>query len=131
FSFAATANLFVRADTFRAVGPFDAALKSGGDLDWGTRLGESGRTLVYAPDAVIDHPSRPTWRELTTKSIRVAHGLADLAASLGPRTIVARAVRELRGGLAVWVKVWRTDQPAGRLEKARYAAAYSYVSVLR
>lgn len=131
FSFAATANLFVRAATFRRVGAFNADLQSGGDLDWGTRLGRAGGRLVYAPATIIDHPSRPTWSELTHKSIRVAHGLADLAADKGRRTVLARAYRELRGGLAVWIKVWRATQPHRPLDKVKYAAAYSYVSVIR
>jgi glycosyltransferase involved in cell wall biosynthesis len=129
--FAATANLFVRASTFRAVGPFDASLRSGGDLNWGKRLTSSGRTLVYSPTTVIDHPSRPSWSELTTKSRRVAGGLADLAAVMPTRTVLARCARELRGGVAVWRRVWRMSPPDGAGAKVRYAAAYSYVSGLR
>lgn len=131
FGFAATANVFVRATTFHEVGPFDADLKSGGDLNWGTRLTSSGKTLVYRPETIIDHPSRPTWRELTHKSVRVAGGLADLAATRTTRNVIGRIVREARGGLTMWVRVWRLEKPTEPVARLRYAAAYCYVSLLR
>lgn len=132
WQFAATANLVVPRDVFEAVGPFDSALQSGGDLDWGRRLAASGRRLVYADDAVVDHPSRPSWHELRVKTLRVANGLADRDAGQTPRgSLVRTAGRQLRGGLTIWLKVWRQDVPGGPVARLRYAAAFAYVRVLR
>ena len=129
--FAATANLFVPRTVFDAVGPFDARLKSGGDLNFGNRLGAAGYRLGFAPGATVDHPSRPTWAELGHKAARVSRGLVDLDASSSPRTALGRAGREVRHAIGVWVRVWRADRPTGIVPKLRYAAAYAYVQVIR
>lgn len=131
WSFAATANLVVGAETFHRVGPFNSDLLSGGDLDWGTRLGQSGGRLVYSARAVVDHPSRPTWGELATKSLRVANGLSDRAEGTARTQLLRTAMRQARGGVTIWVKVWRETVPSGGLAKARYAAAFSFVRLLR
>ncbi len=131
FSFAATANLFVPTKVFVDVGAFNADLKSGGDLDWGTRLARSGRHLAYADTPVVDHPARSTWAETTRKAVRVAGGLADLATHESRGTLLRRAVREVRRGCAVWVTVWTFDEPARRRDKIRYATTFSYVSLVR
>lgn len=133
WSFAATANVFVSREVFDRVGPFDPELQSGGDTDWGNRLVGGGGRLVFAPDVVVGHPARSSWRELGRKSVRVAHGIADRTQHLGRRTHAHRAYREARGGLAIWVRVWRgsRDAPTARLGRIRYAAAFSYVRALR
>ncbi|MGC5616767.1 glycosyltransferase [Georgenia sp. Z1491] len=133
WSFAATANVFVTREVFDRVGPFDARLKSGGDTDWGTRLVGSGGRLVFAPQVVVDHPARSTWRELGRKSVRVANGIADRTQHLGRGALARRAWREARGGMSIWLRVWGGSRPAptdapGRV---RYAAAFSYVRALR
>lgn len=131
FGFAATANLFVPRTVFEKVGAFDARLHSGGDLNFGTRLTAAGYRLGYAGGAVVDHPSRPTWAELRTKSRRVSRGLADLDRSASSPRVLRRAARELRHAAGVWVKVWRAERPTAPAAKMRYAAAYSYVQVVR
>lgn len=64
--FAATANLFVRAAVFAAVGGFDPALRSSGDLEWCGRAVAAGHRLVAAPAAAVRHRPRTTaadtWR---------------------------------------------------------------------
>lgn len=133
WSFAATANVFVTREVFDRVGPFNPELKSGGDTDWGTRLVGSGGRLVFAPQVVVDHPARSSWRELGRKSVRVANGIVDRTQHLGRGALARRAYREARGGLSIWLRVWDGTRPAptdtpGRL---RYAAAFSYVRALR
>ncbi|KAE8764886.1 glycosyltransferase [Georgenia thermotolerans] len=133
WSFAATANLFVDAPVLSRLGGFDATLQSGGDLDFGTRLGRAGGRLIYDDDTVVDHPARSTWRELGRKTVRVANGIADRSAHLGRRDALARAVNEGSGAVTIWLKVWRRNEPAPRraVEKVRYAAAFAYVRLLR
>ncbi|HEX5333027.1 MAG TPA: glycosyltransferase family A protein [Cellulomonas sp.] len=130
-SFAATANLVVRAASFHRVGDFDANLKSGGDLDWGNRLLASGGHLVYSDRAIVDHPSRPGWRDLGQKSLRVAIGLADKAGPTARAELLASARHEARTAASVWLRVWSRDRPEGRSAKARYAAAFTFVRLVR
>lgn len=133
YPFAATANVFVRVETFRTVGAFDAELKSGGDREWGMRLDAGGRSWLFAADAVVDHPSRATWAELTRKSIRVATGVADLAVAEPWRNVLVGIMREARGGVSIWRQVWTigTDDLPTRTTRVRYAGVYAYVRALR
>ncbi len=131
YPFAMTANLLVRRETFDRVGPFDAGLKSGGDLDWGLRLDATGGSFRYAADAVVDHPSRPTWGELTHKSVRVAGGVADLEANRPAREVLRGVGGELWDALAFWKVVWTLDRPRRWTSRVALAAAFGYVRVLR
>lgn len=72
--FGVTANLFVRRSLFDELGPFAEDLTSGGDREFCTRAVSAGRTLVYAPDAVVGHPARATVGEVWSKVRRVRRG---------------------------------------------------------
>lgn len=52
-----TANLFVTRRVFEATGGFDDSLPSGGDYDFVLRAVERGACLMYAPRAVVRHPT--------------------------------------------------------------------------
>lgn len=130
-SFAVTANLFIDAHVFRQVGPFNADLMSGGDAEWCRRLGAAGGQLAYAARAVVEHPARSSWRDLTSKSLRVAKGMADQRAGSTRGTLLRAAVRDARLGIAVWRRVWRMPEPTRTTDKLRYAAAYCFVRMLR
>lgn len=78
--FAATANLLVRRSVFEAVGPFREDLRSGGDLEFGRRATSAGFRIVFEPEAVVAHPARSTFAELSGKLDRTAAGLRDLDA---------------------------------------------------
>lgn len=131
FHFAATANLITTRRMLEIVGPFNDELQSGGDDDWGRRLRQAGGRLVYSDEVIVDHPSRPTWSELTTKSVRVARGMAGLAHGQSLRDDAKELLGEVRAGTAVWVSIWRKDWPPTVRGKIRYAAAMSWVSSLR
>lgn len=77
--YAATANLLVRRAVLAVVGPFDDALASSGDLEWGQRATRAGVRLAHAPDAVVEHLARrdlaATWR----LHRRLGAGWRDLA----------------------------------------------------
>lgn len=72
--YAATANLAVPAETFHALGGFDGARRSGGDAEFCRRAGRGGYALRLVPAAIVDHPARETWPELTAKARRVKGG---------------------------------------------------------
>lgn len=69
-----TANLMAHRRVFEAVGLFDAALRSGGDVAWCERAADHGFRIGYAETAVVLHPSRSSLGELTKKRLRVFEG---------------------------------------------------------
>jgi cellulose synthase/poly-beta-1,6-N-acetylglucosamine synthase-like glycosyltransferase len=73
--FAATCNLAVRRRVLDDA-RFDATLRSGGDFDFGQRLRAAGNTLVYTPDAAVEHPARESAAAVLRKVARVAQGAA-------------------------------------------------------
>ena len=72
--YAATANLAVPAEVFRAVGGFDPARRSGGDAEFCRRAGRAGHRMVLVPAATVAHPSRTRWDELAVKARRIKGG---------------------------------------------------------
>lgn len=66
--FAATNNLAVPADLFRALGGFDQAFLTSEDRDWCDRWLDAGYPFVYAGNAVIYHA-----RQLTLRSFWRQH----------------------------------------------------------
>jgi len=89
--YSVTANLFVRAAAFQAVGGFDAGLKSCGDSEFCLRAGRSGHAIGYADAALLHHPARDSLHEILAKNRRIATGEH------------ARIRREAQGSaVAVW-----------------------------
>lgn len=76
-SYAATANMFTRRSTIERVGPFNGGLKSGGDAEFGRRVGAAGLRLAYEPNAVVQHPARSSYGEIFVKARRVVGGERD------------------------------------------------------
>lgn len=70
---APTANLFVRAAVFAALGPFPGQVQSGGDRLFTRRATAAGFKLVYAPEAEVAHPTRRLGA-LLKKQFRVGKG---------------------------------------------------------
>jgi GT2 family glycosyltransferase len=55
---AVTADLFIRSELFYRLGSFEDSLPYGGDYDLVARAVAAGGRLLYAPDAVVWHPTR-------------------------------------------------------------------------
>lgn len=110
---AATASLFMPQGLFADAGGFDAALKSGGDVEFCRRAARiyrgKGPALRYCPQAVLRHPLRSNLRALIAKARRVAGGRAQkdgwraLAIALAPPVVRMRilAQKPTPGG---WVR---------------------------
>lgn len=77
--FAATANLFVRRTVLDAIGPFDPALRSSGDLEFGRRARVAGFTLRFEPTAQVGHRPRTSARQTWALHRRLAAGWRELA----------------------------------------------------
>lgn len=96
--FAATANLLLRRAVLDAVGPFDASLRSSGDLELGLRATDAGFSLRYAPDARVGHRPRATARQTWRLHRRLGAGWRDLAdRGLRPSAGRDEAMREPLG----------------------------------
>lgn len=120
--FAVTANLVTRRAVIDDAGPFDAALESGGDAEWGRRVRALGGIQRYAPEAVVRHPARATPGQLLRKSRRTTEGVAIKALRRrGGRRWIVRAIAGRVGEvLALTATVWFTDEPRGVLARSRY-----------
>ena len=73
----ATANWASETALLKALGGFDAALKSGGDRQMALRIRESGHPLIYVPAMVVRHPVRASRAELVRKRQRLSGGRWD------------------------------------------------------
>ena len=78
--FGATANLFVRAELFERYGPFRDDILSGGDYEFCQRATQAGAQIIYAEQALVQHPARATLGSKLRKAKRVAQGQKQLAA---------------------------------------------------
>lgn len=72
--FAQTANAFVRRDVIHDVGPFVAAITSGGDTEFGQRVHAAGYAVAYADAARVVHVSHRGVADLLQRRRRVAGG---------------------------------------------------------
>jgi cellulose synthase/poly-beta-1,6-N-acetylglucosamine synthase-like glycosyltransferase len=70
-----TANWTSRLELIRRFGGFDGAVKSGGDHRLAAQIAAAGHRIVYAREAVVRHPARGDFRELTRKRRRVIGGV--------------------------------------------------------
>src|SRR5919204_2572000 len=59
---AETCNLFVGRELFESVGGFDDSLPEHGDFDFAARCVAARARLVFAPEAVVRHPTRNSAR---------------------------------------------------------------------
>ena len=71
---AATANVFTFKSVMDTVGPFNAELRSQGDVEWGQRVFAAGYQQRYAADVCVAHPARYTLRQLHHRTRRLAGG---------------------------------------------------------
>lgn len=78
-SFVPTAALAVRHRAWHELGGFDASLRYGEDLDFGSRLAEAGWTTRYEPSSIVGHEIRPSTRDTVVQRYRYALPIARLA----------------------------------------------------
>jgi glycosyltransferase involved in cell wall biosynthesis len=74
YGFAATANMFVRRETFDRHGLFRSDLVSGGDYEFGRRITRAGEILIYIENATVRHPARDSFGAIVRKSRRIVMG---------------------------------------------------------
>jgi glycosyltransferase AglE len=111
---AKTANLFTRAAVFKAIGHFSGTVRSGGDVSWTRRATSRGFRLVYAPRAVVSHPTRRL-AALVGKRFRIGRGRYHVRVEERAMTERARAGRP---AAPVWRWTDLAPQPLSYLRKA-------------
>ena len=120
--FAATANMFTARTVLEHVGVFDSSIKSGGDREWGQRVGSYGYRLVYAENAIVKHPARDTFERISSRNIRVLGGHHELHARGGWarrwREIAKELVRDLSPPVLFVRRLIRDDRVEGASRKA-------------
>lgn len=123
--FGATANVFVRANVAKEVGGFRSGLQSGGDLDFGRRVHAAGHSLAFAPDAVVLHPARSTWKEFYAKRARVVRGI-DVLQSDGEsrrREALRQVGRYVVPPARSLVRIWGDSRVPTANNKLKYLGA--------
>ena len=78
-SFAGSGNLFVRRADFENVGGFKVGMSE--DMEWSHRAVTHGLNLAFEERALVTHPPRRNWAELTRKWKRVSEELYAIACS--------------------------------------------------
>jgi len=131
YPFAATANMFVRAASFHAVGAFDSALLSSGDREWGMRLAAAGGVFAYAAEAVVDHPTRSTWQEMTAKALRISRGVAQLEATAPVGSVLYGIIGEGFSACFLYREFLELKPAPRAVLKFTTAAAFFWARTLR
>jgi glycosyltransferase involved in cell wall biosynthesis len=118
--YGAGCNMAFRTEVLRELGGFDPALDTGtptgggGDLDAFQRMVESGRAIVYRPDAIVRHTHRRTLGELRRQIYDNGRGYCGAFCAAygraGGRDRVRLAYRFWR-----WFLHWHVRRIASRL----------------
>jgi mycofactocin glycosyltransferase len=113
-SYVPSAALVTRVESVRGIGGFDAALRTGEDVDLVWRLDEGGGSVRYEPRVVVTHEPR---RSLAA-FVRQRRGYGRSAAPLARRHAGALAPVGVSGwSAAVWAAL-AIGQPAGAVALA-------------
>jgi cellulose synthase/poly-beta-1,6-N-acetylglucosamine synthase-like glycosyltransferase len=113
-----TANWTSRRDLLQGFGGFDATTKSGGDHRLAAQIAAAGHRIVYARDAIVRHPARADFRELTRKRRRVIGGVFSLHCRAGSKSF-ARFVGSLFKETLVRLHALFTRMPLRGVDRVR------------
>lgn len=108
--FTGAGNLFCTRRVFDDVGDFRVGVSE--DLEWSHRARSKGHSLGYAPLAIVGHPARRTWAQLSGKWRRVnaeTYGLY-LERSAGRLKWFVRSLALPLSAIAHAPKVFTSDQ---------------------
>ena len=119
---AVTANLFMTRAVFESAGGFDESLPSGGDYDLVRRCVAQGARLVYAPKAVVHHPTLDNRRAFLGK-VWATNRWWGVRRTRGHGAPAAREFPTFIPFLGVALARRRALRPAAGLHRKRLAAA--------
>ena len=78
-----TGNLFFRRRLLDELGPLDPALRSAEDYEFGLRGSLRGKSLGFAPDAIVYHETRRAFGPHFWKFVRTGYGCGQLCRKYG------------------------------------------------
>ncbi|HUH76520.1 MAG TPA: glycosyltransferase family A protein [Devosia sp.] len=132
YGFTATGNMAVRADAFRAVGPF-GGIGTMEDTAWGQRASAMGHKLGYVAEARVYTPSCRSFGELARRWDRhVAHEFRDTRGqSLGRLRWVGKALVLAASPLGEVVRIAGTDRVSSWRERALALGCVTQVRLYR
>lgn len=125
--FSATANLFCMRRHFKAVGPFDTRLLSGGDREWCWRASRHGLSLHFEASAVIHTAPRSNLRSAIRQARRVVGGRKMLR-ELGLTHTGEHAVKKLRSPWQSFIWILQRHE-LGVADRLRVLAVASLIKV--
>lgn len=129
-NYGATANVFTLRRVIDRVGPFNAALKSGGDVEWGQRVAAAGYRMVYGDDTRVGHPARRSLRELHDKVARTLGGQFALDRRGGSRwQFLCTWARKLLG-FRQFASAWRDGRLVGLGQRSRVCLVLALVRLI-
>jgi glycosyltransferase involved in cell wall biosynthesis len=91
-------NTFIKRSVFDSIGMFPQNVKSGGDVFFTKKATVAGFKLVYAPNAIVYHPTRKFW-PLARKMFRMGMGKAKITKMSEPLLGQERIKTIQSGGL--------------------------------
>ncbi len=89
-SYVPAAALVARVDAVTEIGGFDAAMRTGEDVDLIWRLVDRGGTVRYDPSVDVEHSPRRTWPTLLSQRQQYGASAAALGTRHGSRVAPAR-----------------------------------------
>jgi glycosyltransferase involved in cell wall biosynthesis len=113
-------NMAFRVAALKDIGGFDPALDAGtpsgggGDLDALQRVLESGRAVLYTPDAIVRHIHRTTMRALRAQLFDNGRAYGSVLCASFFRARGRNRIRVVRRGCA-WLTQWHLRRIARRL----------------
>lgn len=127
--YAATGNMAVRGDVFRAVGPF-GGIGTMEDTEWGQRATAQGYRIAYAPDVCVVTPSCRSYAELVRRYDRhIAHEFGEWPS--GPTAMAKWVARAGVVAVSPLVEIVRLARLAGLPDWRARALAWGVVARLR
>ena len=132
YGFTATGNMAVRAEVFRAVGPF-GGIGTMEDTAWGQRASAMGHKLAYVAEARVYTPSCRSFGELARRWDRhVAHEFRETRDQrLGRLRWVGKAAVLAASPLGEIVRIARTGRVNGWRERALALGCVTQVRLYR
>lgn len=120
--FSGSGNMFVPREIFDRVGDFRGSVAE--DFDWGQRAVKAGYRFAYAPDAVVSHPARRNWSELTQKWRKASREAfaATIERPNGRAIWSLRSFAVLASPFVHWVVVARSEKLDDLEQKAKAIA---------
>jgi glycosyltransferase involved in cell wall biosynthesis len=117
-----TANLFTFKEVINSVGPFDSAIKSGGDRLWGEKVFQAGYQQAYVDNVCVKHPARNSFSQLYKRTARFVGGEYDLMMrkKYSPLEIFMDFIGAIKPPFRIFYRIWKNQRLTGNKQKIQF-----------